>query len=206
VNPQKLIQCKDLQIENGGRVLVEQFNCTLVTGTMTHLRGANGMGKSTLLKMIAGQHPVKRGLIERQISIKDIFYLPQLHAPDIHLPLSLAEVSQMEWMAEGRKPLVEFDWFPVHMHTRSWNSASGGERMRALLARSLLSERKLLLLDEPFNHLDAAAAVQFMNSLTEFVAMSNRSIVIVSHESLPTSRSTQFRLNDVDLNAEERTE
>jgi zinc transport system ATP-binding protein len=198
---QILIQCKEITIENGGRALIERFNLTQCAGSITHLRGANGVGKSTLLKMIAGVRPLRNGIIERHISLQDVFYLPQLHSPDLHLPVSLAEVSRLNRSKQIPHSEQHFQWFPLGMQTRMWNSASGGEKMRALLARALTSNCQLLLLDEPFNHLDADASPQIIKSLIEFVAKTRSSVLIVAHDLIPQTYPKEIQFDFVELRA-----
>jgi ATPase subunit of ABC transporter with duplicated ATPase domains len=152
--------------------------------------GPNGVGKSLFLKTIALGTAPKPFALSGVLSAsrgdsRETFYLPQLQVPEIHLPYRLGEIAHFDAGAV-------FPWFDERMAQRAWNLASGGERMRALLARALASEASLLLLDEPFNHLDAATAEAVRATFrAETNGPKRRAFLLVSHaegRSDPTAR------------------
>jgi ABC-type Mn2+/Zn2+ transport system ATPase subunit len=178
----EFVRCEDVQILVSGAVLLERVTKTIRAGTVTHLHGPNGSGKSTLLRVLAGCLPVASGRVVHALPSSDIFFLPQLQSVDVHLPFTLQEVSRLgrRQSAAVSEPLGA--WFPTHLWNKSWNTASGGERMRALLARALGSDCRLLLLDEPFNHLDAEAVPMVMQALFRHVVAKGGGVVLVSHQ------------------------
>ncbi len=69
----------------------------------------------------------------------------------------------------------------------AWNTSSGGERQRTLMTRALLQDPRLLILDEPFNHMDAASQTQILETLGTFLKKQTdhpRAAVLVSHVAL----------------------
>lgn len=182
-----LLECSSVALQAMGRVLLEHASTAIHSRTLIHLQGANGVGKSTFLRTLSGELRPANGSIITHLEPKRIFHLPQFYAPDIHLPFSLREVAHLDVVQRRASELQNFDWFPAEMQKLSWNNASGGERMRALLARTLNSDASLLLLDEPFNHLDEQAAPAVLKSFIDFVENdSDRAVVIVSHLPLNT--------------------
>lgn len=187
-----LINCQNVSLRAGKQILMRDITLKLVPRTILHVQGPNGCGKSTLLKTLAGQLKAAHGQIDYHVKKDCIFYLPQLHTPDLHCPISLREISLLDTSTLSANLVEQFEWFPDAVAAKSWNNASGGERMRALLARALSSRRQILLLDEPFNHLDRQAHPKIIESLKNYVQQDNRAIIIVSHESL------QHNQNDSD--------
>lgn len=153
-------------------------------GIIFHIQGTNGIGKSTLIKTLARELKPHQGKIRYHFDSNDIFYLPQHQSPDLHCPISLKEVAELDLTHGSSQSVAGFDWFNRSLHSRTWNNASGGERMRALLARALLSARTVLLLDEPFNHLDEETHAKVLESFEHYVRDKRRVIVVVSHTPL----------------------
>jgi ABC-type Mn2+/Zn2+ transport system ATPase subunit len=158
-------------------ILVRGLSFHLEAGECLHLKGGNGAGKSLLLRTLLGHHPPDAGRIRLQAKVS---YLPQAQNPATHLPLTLGEVASAFGQLEGVPEFLERPDLP-------WNGASGGERQRALLSRALLQEADLLVLDEPFNHLDAGSRDKARQRIAAFMGRKGKAVLLVSHEDAPSS-------------------
>lgn len=164
-----------------GRALGKDINCELQCGEVLLITGPNGSGKSTLLDIILGKRPCNSGTVQCNLPAASISYLPQLQDTETHMPFSLRDV------VTAQKAVVDDEIVALGLlektHLKlSWNSASGGEKRRTLLTRTLLAEPELLVLDEPFNHLDSDSRGVMLSSIQHFVSVMSRSVVLSTHE------------------------
>ncbi|EER95950.1 ABC transporter F family member 4 [Sorghum bicolor] len=204
---------RDIVLENfsvsaGGKELLKSASLRISHGRRYGLVGPNGMGKSTLLKLLAWrQVPVPRNidvlLVEQEIIGDDRSALEAVVAADEELTALRAEQARLEASndADDNERLVEVYeklnlrdsdaararaskilaglGFDQAMQARSTKSFSGGWRMRISLARALFMQPTLLLLDEPTNHLDLRAVLW----LEEYLCSQwKKTLIVVSHD------------------------
>lgn len=175
-----MISAENLSYGAGGRELASGLNFSLNAGEVLHVTGANGAGKSQLLRVLLGLQNKSSGTIRLAPDAFPYRYLPQTQNRTSHLPYSLGEVLDFSGapntlIEEGRLAL-------------SWNKASGGERQRVLLSRFFSQPGNLLVLDEPFNHLDAAAKEKVRALLRNTLMAQPRSAaILISHDDHPAS-------------------
>ncbi len=171
-----------------GRILSESLNFSVSPGQIILISGPNGIGKSTLLKTLIGNLKPKKGTIELNLPFSRIGYLPQLQNTDFHLPVTLRDI--LEASCHHSLSLDEILSWRLLSETQldlSWKTASGGERKRTLLTRTLLAKPDILVLDEPMNHLDVQTRLLVEDAIQKFVELpqSNgrkRAVLLVSHE------------------------
>jgi NitT/TauT family transport system ATP-binding protein len=165
----------------------------VAAGEFVAVVGPSGCGKSTLLHMVAGLHPPTSGTVHlggtavRGVSrsvgflFQDDALLPwRTVAENIGLGLRLRKVSRAqtrrrtgEWLT--RVGLEQFaDHYPAQL--------SGGMRKRASIAQALISDPSVILMDEPFAHLDAQARYLMQMDLLELCAGGGRTILFVTHD------------------------
>ncbi len=159
--------------------LFKEVDITVNRGDKIGLIGHNGCGKSSLLKLLDGQHESSEGHIAKAKHCL-ISYVEQ-HIPDQleHVPLLDALTEHLTadeyWRAELLLSDLGFcatDWQqPV-------SNCSGGQQMRLLLARAIINNPDLLLLDEPSNHLDLPSLIW----LEQFLSNWKGSFILVSHD------------------------
>ncbi len=156
--PSALLKVQQLQGQTPlGEPLFEAIDWSLRPGELWVLRGPNGVGKSTLLKIFLGIHPYFTGQLDGPLCPSEKVYLPQITQPHLAWPITLGEVLGLEVPKDSTltAKALELKLITPELLKRPWAGASGGERQRLLLLKSLQQpEGKLLLLDEPFNHLD----------------------------------------------------
>ncbi len=157
---------------------------------MVGLVGPNGAGKTTLLRAIAGTRPTAAGSIRKPAVIG---YMPQLAPAVWDFPLSVLDVAlqgsyrRVGWLrlpprAERRRALDALAAVGMHgLEKRQIGQLSGGQRQRALLARTLVQDAPLVLLDEPMTGVDAGTAALFLDTLGDLRA-EGRSVVISTHD------------------------
>lgn len=178
----KLLSVSDLQaLSKSGAKLSPAVNFELHSGDVLFLRGENGAGKSTILKTLLRLHPYFSGNFKFHVGVDEMEYLPQLGNLNFHLPLTLAD---MLGEAVSSPLLVGLDL------NKKWNTASGGERQKVLFSAALAKKPKVLILDEPFNHVDKDAGLLLEQGLMQFLKENPESaLVLVSHRSLSQSHS-----------------
>ncbi len=157
-----------------GRTLIRDFSAILKAGERIGIIGPNGAGKTTLLRLILGEEPPDSGEVELGIHTR-IAYFDQKRS-DLDPDRSIYEALEApEWVRPGggerrlhlRSYLDEF-LFPPAIQDQAVRSLSGGERNRLLLARLLLSESNLIILDEPTNDLDLVTLRVLESVLADF--------------------------------------
>jgi ATP-binding cassette subfamily F protein uup len=180
-----LISLQEVSLGFGGPLLLDKVNLQIERGEMVGLLGRNGMGKSTLLKLINGDLEADGGSVSRQQNMRTA-YLPQ------EVPLGLTG-SVFEIIAAGLEaPLSEAD--EAHWQQQlqieqvisrmqldgeaRFESLSAGMKRRVLLGRGLVRNPDLLLLDEPTNHLDVDA----INWLEDFLVRWGGTLLFVTHD------------------------
>ena len=170
-----------------GTVALKSFDLDVRPGEFVSLLGSSGCGKSTALRIIAGLSMASAGTVEWPTGagqIGFVFQEPTLMpwanvAANVALPLKLAHADDTPsktaaMQALKRVGLTEFaNSFPREL--------SGGMKMRASIARALVTEPHLLLMDEPFAALDEITRFKLNNDLLAVWQELNRTVIFVTH-------------------------
>jgi NitT/TauT family transport system ATP-binding protein len=170
-----------------GIIALDTMNLEIHDGEFVSLLGPSGCGKSTALRIIAGLSTVSRGVVEwpnGAAKIGFVFQDPTLMpwadiAANVQLPLKLASIDETESRTAVRRSLdrvglADFaDAYPREL--------SGGMKMRASIARALVTEPQLLLMDEPFAALDEITRFKLNNDLLAVWGALRRTVVFVTH-------------------------
>ncbi|QMR43606.1 ABC-F family ATP-binding cassette domain-containing protein [Citrobacter freundii] len=178
-----LLTAQSLHVDTAFGTLFDDLTFTLKKGDRIGLIGYNGCGKSTLLKLLDGTISPTSGSIA-QAHHCHLARVEQ-HLPDEILPLTLQEAvlaqlpeherAGQQWRVESL--LAEMGFTPENLHLTA-QTLSGGQHTRLLLARALMRNPDLLLLDEPGNHLDLPTLLW----LEQFLQRWSGSFVVVSHD------------------------
>jgi iron complex transport system ATP-binding protein len=181
--------------------IIRQANFTLPSGELVALIGVNGVGKTTLLKLLAGLWQPTHGqiLLNQQLLQKFTRRALATHISFVahNIPSALAfTVAEAVWM--GRYPYLE-RWQAatecdrhavdaamqhtdiLHLRGRDLTTLSNGERQRVWIARSLATEADMLLLDEPTANLDIAHSLEIMQ-LCQTLVTQGKTVVFSTHD------------------------
>lgn len=177
-----LIAVTDLCVQLGQRQVLRNITTQVERGDIITVIGPNGSGKSTLLKSLIGAVPVSSGQITKQANIK-IGYVPQILHFDEALPITVERFMRLNRRFDRndiREALTQAG--VSHLSHQQLMSLSGGQFQRVLLARALLGQPDLLLLDEATQGLDHKGAMRFYRQIDFVRRELNCAIIMVSHD------------------------
>ncbi|TGE01956.1 zinc ABC transporter ATP-binding protein AztA [Methylobacterium nonmethylotrophicum] len=172
---------------------VHHLDGTIAPGSLTAVVGPNGAGKSTLLKGIIGEiAPLEGEVLRPGLSRRDIAYLPQAAEIDRSFPIGVFDLVAMGlWRRVGpwrslkaHRGAVEAALAAVGLtgfERRPIGTLSGGQLRRALFARVLLQDARVILLDEPFAAIDARTTDELLGLVHGWHA-EGRTVVAVLHD------------------------
>ena len=174
-----VLEAKDLDFSYGERTLIKNLSFLIRRGERVMFLGANGTGKSTLMKLINSMMPPTRGRITLGYNIKIGYYDQENRGlTDSNTVFGeLREAYPDKTDLELRSTLALF-LFDADDIQRQVSTLSGGERARLTLAKLILKKVNLLVMDEPTNHLDIGSCEALENALLGFMG----TIVAVSHD------------------------
>ncbi|WP_136636042.1 ABC transporter ATP-binding protein [Pseudooceanicola onchidii] len=195
-----MIRIEGLSHAIGGSPILHDIDLTLPEGGVTALIGPNGAGKSTLLSLIARLQKIQAGRITvggqevGRTSDRDLARTLAVMAQSTHVS---ARLSVADLVSFGRYPwhrgrpgaidrdhveqaLTRFDL--LALRHRFLDEISGGQRQRAFVAMAYAQDTPYLLLDEPLNNLDIAAARDLMGLVRDMADRDGRTVVIVLHD------------------------
>jgi len=170
---------KDVSKSFGNVKIVEHAKAEINRGDKIGLIGANGKGKSTLLRIVAGTESFEGERIEGH-NVKDAFYAQhQLEALDINHTV----LEEMNYSGSGKtelelRTLLGCFLFSGDDVDKKIKVLSGGEKARVALAKTIVSKANFLLLDEPTNHLDIHSVDLLIEALNKYEG----SYLLVSHD------------------------
>ncbi len=182
----------DLTVCHGRRPAVHHLSGRFAPGSLTAIVGPNGAGKSTLLRALAGLHQPESGRIA-QDGVARIALLPQLAALDRAFPIACRDVvMQGLWPRIGAFRAVPADEQArvdaalaavglAGLAKRPVGSLSAGQLQRLLFARLLVQDADILLLDEPFNAVDAKTAGDLLRLIRQWHG-EGRTVIAVLHD------------------------
>jgi iron complex transport system ATP-binding protein len=196
------LACQSLDVSIAGKNICSKLNLELEPGQFWGLLGPNGIGKTTLLKCMAGLSPPDRGNVflenqeienlPRRVVARMLGMLQQhtvyvFDASVLETAMTGRHPHLAYWEREGPKDkqkaldairAVDLAGF----ENRSVTGLSGGEARRLAFASLIVQEPAILLLDEPTNHLDMKHQIRIMNQVGKQVIGGNRSAMIALHD------------------------
>jgi len=176
-----ILSFRDVSFQFDGIALLDGVRFSIERGERVCLTGRNGTGKSTLMRLVTGEHEVDSGEIVQDASAR-ICYLPQ-DIPELEGTVSeivrqgvAHHEDEASWKAEiEAERWVERAGLPPDA---LFSELSGGQKRRVLLARALSGEPDLLLLDEPTNHLD----IDSIAWMEEVLLSTGTALLFVTHD------------------------
>jgi zinc/manganese transport system ATP-binding protein len=197
-----VIQLHDLCMQFGGRMILDCINMIINEGEFIAMLGPNGAGKSTLLKLLLGLYKPTSGTItilgkEPRRGNNEIGYAPQHRTLEADLALRARDVvgfgldgnkwgigfPSAERTKKVNKALEEVDM--LRLASMPVGKLSGGEQQRLLIAQALLTNPKILFLDEPLSNLDITHAGAIVTLLTKIARSRNITVLLVTHDVNP---------------------
>jgi zinc/manganese transport system ATP-binding protein len=198
--PRDALVVDGVTVRLAGRTILEHVGFTIRQGEFTGLIGANGAGKTTLLRVILGLQQVGAGRVQiagNGRSRRDVGYVPQKFLFDPDMPVRGRDLvalgldgQRLGLPLPSRARRERVDELLDAVDAREFADArvgqlSGGEQQRILIAHALISEPKLLLLDEPLANLDLRSAQEAVALLGRIAREQQIAILISAHEMNP---------------------
>jgi ABC-type Mn2+/Zn2+ transport system ATPase subunit len=194
-------------------------------GDFLGLVGPNGAGKTTILRAILGSLEPMSGTVTRTEGLR-FGYVPQRDQVDYNFPLDVIDVVMMgryDRIGLGRRPTANdrkaacaaLEHVGIrHLADQPLNALSGGQKQRVLIARALVGEPNMLVLDEPTNGMDLVSMTQILGLVRELHERDGLTVLMVSHalnevanyvERIALVLEGSFRIGSVDEIMNERT-
>ena len=179
---QHLIKANHVSVIRQGKPVLNHINLAIDEGSFTTIIGPNGAGKSMLLKCLMGFYPPDRGTVVRKKALRT-GYVPQRLYANQTMPISAQRFLTLRKKTDHRtlQKIVE-EIGIQHMMQQPLAMLSGGELQSVLLARSLLNNPELLILDEPAQNLDIGGQLSFYNLIERIYQERGLSVLMVSHD------------------------
>lgn len=185
------IEIKNLTVAYGENIALEDFNLDVEIGSLMALVGPNGAGKSTLIKTILKF--LKQITGEIKISKKSLAYVPQRNSVDWDFPTTLFDVVEMgcygrvglfkrvnkEEKAKVLKAIEQVGM--LEFKDRQISELSGGQQQRTFIARALVQEADIYLMDEPFQGVDSTTEKSIVDILKKLKS-DGKTLLVVHHD------------------------
>ena len=186
-----VIEIKNLTVAYGENIALEDFNLDIEVGSLMALVGPNGAGKSTLIKTILKFLKQITGTIK--INAKTLAYVPQRNSVDWDFPTTLFDVVEMGCYGrvgffkrvnkkEKQKVLKAIEQVGMlDFKDRQISELSGGQQQRTFIARALVQEADIYLMDEPFQGVDSTTEKSIVEILKKLKS-EGKTIIVVHHD------------------------
>ncbi|ACM03596.1 metal ABC transporter ATP-binding protein [Cereibacter sphaeroides] len=177
-----LIAAHHLAVRRGRDEILSDVSLSVAPREIVTIVGPNGSGKSTLLRALLGILPATAGRVSRRPGLR-IGYVPQRLHVDGTLPLTAARFLSLPRRRAPAEVAAALARVGVpEVADRQLADLSGGQFQRVLLARALLTEPELLMLDEPTQGLDQPGEAAFYRLIEEVRSTTGAAILMVSHD------------------------
>ncbi|MGA2761917.1 MAG: ATP-binding cassette domain-containing protein [Spirochaetia bacterium] len=197
-----VVLVEEARVDLGGRAIFEAVSFAVDDGQLVAILGPNGAGKTTLLKLLLGLvRPASgRVLVLGQPAGREnarIGYVPQFRAIEAETTLRARDVVRFGldgnkwgpgWPSRAREKLIDAVLDEVdgrELARAAMGELSGGERQRLLIAQALLSDPRLLLLDEPFASLDLGREQEIVALIRRICRSRSVAVLLVTHDVNP---------------------
>jgi ATP-binding cassette subfamily F protein uup len=179
----KLVELKNVQLSRGGKKLFDKLSLVLAPGQKLGLLGPNGSGKSSLIKLIGGELSPDAGTVFRADALKVVVFDQHREQLDPMQTLRRALSPNGDSLVYQGQGIHVSGWaqrflFRGEQLDLPVEQLSGGERARVLIARLMLQQADVLILDEPTNDLDIPTLDVLESSLESFAG----AVILVSHD------------------------
>lgn len=200
------IEIRNLTVAYGENIALENLNLDVEAGSLMALVGPNGAGKSTLIKTILKF--LKQITGEIKINGKTLAYVPQRNSVDWDFPTTLFDVVEMGCYGrvglfkrvnkeEKQKVLKAIEQVGMlDFKDRQISELSGGQQQRAFIARALVQEADIYLMDEPFQGVDSTTEKSIVDTLKKLKS-EGKTLIVVHHDlqTVPTYFETVTFIN-----------
>ena len=177
-----LISAKKVCVFKHQKSILENIDIQINKNDFITIIGPNGAGKTMLLKCLMGFYKPTSGIIEKKEKLK-IGYMPQSINVINTMPMTVKNfITVRKKFDDISLNKVIYEINIKHLIDKQLSVLSGGEMQRVLLARSLLNNPDLLILDEPAQNLDISGQLNFYKLIQEIYSKRDISILMVSHD------------------------
>lgn len=192
--PLTLVRLQNVSLGYNSVPVLQAVSMDVRAGSLVGVAGPNGSGKTTLFRSILGLLPVVSGSLFRSCPLSSFGYVPQNATLDPEFPLSVGEVVEMG----GYGRVWPYQPFPAvekkrvgdvlelvglkHLKAKSFFACSGGQKQRLLIARALMVDPKIMILDEPLSGVDEESRRSITELLIKLTRQNRLAMIFSSHD------------------------
>lgn len=184
-----IIEVKDLNLSYGAEQILHGISFTIKRGEIVAVIGPNGSGKTSMIKALIGilPHDGSVKILGQHVSeiLADIGYLPQQFSFDRSFPITVQEFLELSLLAGQGEHAITEKLAEVGMADKQMallGTLSGGQLQRVLIAKALLNNPRILILDEPATGVDIGAEKNFYQMIRHLNKTHDITVIFVSHE------------------------
>ncbi len=189
----EILEVKNLKVSYSNHTAIENINFKVNEGEYVCLMGENGSGKSTLIKTIVGLKKADEGEVKINIPLDKLSYLSQTNLQDLDFPATAREIIMLGRQEHKKLPFYTLKDKEIYkevikslkienIQDKRIGDLSGGQKQRVFIARALIKQPKLLILDEPATGLDYNITKELYDILEKKNKEEKLTIIMATHD------------------------